>query len=95
MAIGYPVTVSSVNSQAAGLALQWQQLAADMAQFAAVTGGLTLTALETLGFTSGDAALIANIAANMGIIATVYYGTAAAPTLQNYDFEFLLVRGTV
>jgi hypothetical protein len=30
----------------------------------------------------------------MGIIAGVYYGTTAAGTLQNYDFEFLLVRGT-
>jgi hypothetical protein len=94
MAIGVPVSAASINGQAGVLAARWKQLAADLLEFATVTGALALADLEALGFTSGDAASIANIATQMGTVAGVYYGTTAQAVPVNYDSSFLQVRGT-
>jgi hypothetical protein len=91
--IGVQVTVPGINGQAGQLAGRWQQLAGELQQFAATVGALSHSDLVALGFTSGDATLMAAFVSNLAAFAGVYYGTATQSPAFNYDANFLLVRG--
>ena len=90
MAIGYLVTMNSINNRAGALAARLKKLADDSATFyTEVTG---LAPLTGLGFSAGDATAMNTAAGSMNVLVGVYYGTGHA-VLFNFDAGFANVRG--
>ena len=89
MAIGYPVDQSSINAQAAALAVRLRNLAQDTNNFRNEVGALSLTGV---GFTSGDATAMNTALNSMAGLAGIYYGTQFT-FATNYDSALSALRG--
>lgn len=86
MSAGNQPTVAQVNATAGGFATQLRSLFQGVQNFQAWLssyGGAA--ALETLGFTSPDAATIVSTIGNLNTLASIYAGTATQPAVFNYE----------
>ena len=90
MAIGYLVTMNSINNRAGALAARLKRLADDSQNFyTEITG---LAPLTGVGFSAPDTVSMNTAAASMETLVGVYYGTGHA-VLFNFDTGFANVRG--
>jgi hypothetical protein len=86
MTAGNQPSVAGVNSQAGALSVSLRNLFQQIQSFQAwlsAYGGAA--ALQTLGFTSADAATIVSTIGNLNTLANVYAGTATQPAVFNYE----------
>jgi hypothetical protein len=85
MTAGNQPSVSGINSAVAGFAVTLRDTFADIVQFNAWLAAYgSAAALETLGFTAGDAAVIVSSMGNLATLASVAAGTATQPAEFNY-----------
>ena len=85
MTAGNQPSVSGINSTVGGFAITLRstfQAIMNYNAWLSAYGGAT--ALEALGFTAGDAAVIISSVGNMATLANVAYGTATQGTEFNY-----------
>jgi hypothetical protein len=86
MSAGDQPSVAQVNATVGGFATQLRALFQGIQNFEAwlsAYGGAA--ALQTLGFTSGEASTIVSTMGNLNTLASIYTGTATQPAVFNYE----------
>lgn len=93
MAIGNPVTTTSINQQVGGLAIGLRNQCNAIKNFFEWVNVVGQAGLVSYGFSSSDATLVLNMASYLNTIAGIYYGTATQATDYNFDNQLCELWG--
>lgn len=85
MAIGNQASVAGINQTLGSLAISLRDRCDDINNFFEWVNSLGQAGLVALGFSSGDATSVINMASYLHTISGVYYGTVTQGTLFNFD----------